>query len=89
MNVANGLILHILILSFLLLLRTNIRSKAFFGHYARYWYSVNFVICVVSKLSLRHGNHKPQRFDFLVECKLNDGTCQVHFSHTENIKIST
>ena len=24
----------------------------------------------MSELSLRHGNHKPQRFDFLIECKL-------------------
>ena len=36
---------------------------------------------VVSYLSRRHGNHKPQRFDFLYECKLNDGTCQFYFSY--------
>ena len=32
-----------------------------------------FYIWVVSELSRRHGNHKPQRFYFLIECKLNDG----------------
>ena len=30
-----------------------------------------------------------QRFDFLIECKLNDGTCQFYFSHNENIQFST
>ena len=43
----------------------------------------------VSELSRRHGNHKPQCFDFLIECKLNDGACQFYFSHNENIHFST
>ena len=40
----------------------------FFVHNGRYGYSVTFWIWVVSELSRRHGNHKPQRFDFLIEC---------------------
>ena len=34
---------------------------------------------------MRYRNHTPQRFNFLIECKLNDRTCQFHFSHYENI----
>ena len=89
MNVARGLKLHDLILSFLLLSRTNIGLKTFFVQYGRYGYSVTFWIWVVSELSRRHGNHEPKRFDFLIECKLNDGNCQFYFSHDENIKFST
>ena len=85
MNVAKGLKLHDLILSFLSLSRTNVGSKTFFFHNGRYGYSVTFWIWVVSELSQRHGNHKPQRFDFLIECKLSDWTCQFYFSHNENI----
>ena len=33
------------------------------------------------ELSQRHGNHKPQRFDFPNEYKLNDGTYQFYFSY--------
>ena len=47
--------------------------------------SVTFSISVVSDLSRRHSNHKPQRFDSLIECKLNDGNSQFHFSQ---LKIS-
>ena len=49
---------------------------------------VTFWFWVVSDLLGRHGNHKQQRFDFLIECKLNDGTFQFHCSHNENIKFS-
>ena len=42
MNVARGLKLHDLILSFLLLSRTNIGSKTFFVHNGRYGDSVTF-----------------------------------------------
>ena len=42
MNVGRGLKLHDLILSFLLLSRTNIGSKTFFVHNGRYGYSVTF-----------------------------------------------
>ena len=38
-----------------------------------------FLIRVVSEISRRYGNHKPQRFDSLIECKLKDGTCRFHF----------
>ena len=48
--------------------------------------TVTFLIRVVSDLSRRRGNHMPQRFDSLNECKLNDETCPFHFSHDENIK---
>ena len=89
MNADRGLKLHDLILSFLLLSRTNIGSETFFAHNGRYLYSVTFLIRVVSEYLRRHGNHKPQRFDFLIECKLNDGTCQFYFSHNENIQFST
>ena len=41
-NVAKGLKLNVLILSFLLFSRTNIGSKTFFVHYGRYGYSVTF-----------------------------------------------
>ena len=44
MNVVRGLNLHDLVLSFLLLSRTDIVSvrKLFFVQYGRYWYSVTF-----------------------------------------------
>ena len=42
MNVARGLKLHDLILSFILLSRTIIGSKTFFVHNGRYLYSVTF-----------------------------------------------
>ena len=61
----------------------------FFVHNGRYWYSVTFWIWAVSELSRRHVNHKPQRFDFLIECKKNDGTCQFYCSHNENIQFTT
>ena len=57
----------------------------FFVHNGRYGYSFTFWIWAVSEFSRRQGNHKPQRFDFLIECKLSDGTCQFYFSHNENI----
>ena len=43
---------------------------------------------LVSELSRRHSNHKQQRFDFLIECKLNDRTCQFYFSHMDQ-KVKT
>ena len=43
MNVARGLKLHDLILSFLLLSRTNIGSKFMFVHYGKYGYSVTLL----------------------------------------------
>ena len=60
-------------------------QKLVCAHYGGYWYTVTFWIRVVSELSRRHGNHKPQRFDFLNECQLNDGTCQFYFSYNEKI----
>ena len=42
MDVARGLKLHDLILSFFLLSRTNIGLKTFFVNYGRYGYSVAF-----------------------------------------------
>ena len=35
----------------------------------------DFLNQVASELSRRHSNHKPQCFDFLIEYKVNDGTC--------------
>ena len=88
MNVARDLKFHNLFLSFLLLSRTTSVQKLFFVHYGRYGYSVTFWIWVVSRLSRRHGNHEPQRFDFRIECKLGDGNCQFYFSHNKNIQFS-
>ena len=62
MNVAKGLKLHELILSFLLLSRTNISLKTFLVHNGRYGYSVTFWIWVVSELSRRYGNHSVSIF---------------------------
>ena len=50
-------------------------------------YSVTFWIWVFSELTRRQGNHKPQPFDFLIECKLNVGTCQLYFSLNENYNL--
>ena len=77
MKVAKSLKLHDLIfLHFCVREQTSV-EKLFCAHYVRYWYTVTFWSRIVSELSRRHDNHYPQRFDYLVECKLNDGTCQI------------
>ena len=46
---------------------------------------VGNLIWVVTELSRRHGNHKPQRFDFLIECKLNYESLEGPLLKKENI----
>ena len=45
-------------------------------------------VLILGKLFERHlGNHKPLRFDFLIECESPDWTCQnffIFFLHNEN-----
>ena len=90
MNVARVLKLHDLILSFLWLSRTNIGSKTFFRSLWKVWVLCYFLnLSCLGFIATSRPNHKPQRFDFLIECKLNDGTCQFYFSHNENIQFST
>ena len=65
--------LYDLILSFLVLSRTNFASKTFL----RSLWKV-LILCDFLNLGC-FSNHKPQCFDFLIECKLNEGTCHFFF----------
>ena len=70
-------------------MQTSVR-KLFFVHLWKV-----LVLCVFFEFELSQNYRdvtaiiKPQRFDFLIECKLNEGTCQFHFSHNENIQFLT
>ena len=44
---------------------------------------------VVSEFLRRLGNHKPQRFEVLIECESIDGTCQLCFPQNANVRSLT
>ena len=64
-------------MSALLLSKTDIGLKHFFAHNVRYGNSVTFRIWVALELLQYLDNHEPQRFDFCIEYKATDRTCQV------------
>ena len=88
MNAARGLKLHDLIFVFPFAFKNKHLLENFFSFIME---GKGTLLLFEFELSqnYRHGNHKPQSFDFLIECKLNDGTCQFYFSHNENIQFST
>ena len=85
MNVARGLKHHDLILSFLLLSKTDIGSKTFLRSLCKVLILCDFLNlgCLRIIATSWQPPEMPslQPFDFLIECKLNDRTFQFCFSN--------
>ena len=75
-----------LIMSFLLLSKTDIGLKLFFAHNVRYGNSVTFRIRMALEYLQYLDNHEPQRFDFCIECTPTDRNCQL-YHHQVKIMI--
>ena len=74
-------------MSSLLLSKTDIGLKLFFfAHNVRYGNSVTFRIWVALENLQYLDNHEPQRFDFCIECRPTDRTCQL-YHHQVKIMI--
>ena len=65
-------------MSSLLLSKTDIGLKLFFAHNVRYGNSVTFRIWLALESLQYLDNHKPQRFDFCIECTPTNRTCQLY-----------
>ena len=68
-----------LILSLLLLMKIHSGFKPFFAHNVTFCKSVIFKFWATLEFSRRHGNLKPKRFDFYIQCKPVDRTCPFHY----------
>ena len=65
-------------MSSVLLSKTDIGLKLFFAHNVRYGNSVTFRIWVALESLQYLDNHKPQRFEFCIECTPTYRTCQLY-----------
>ena len=74
MNVDRNINVPDLILSTILLSKTNIGLKRFFAKKAQFLNFVTLKMGVALHFSLQLANHKSQRSDFGVVCKANNGT---------------
>ena len=74
-------------MSSLFLSKTDIGLKLFFAHNVRYGNSVTFRIGVAFDSLQYLDNHEPQCFDFCIECKPNDRTCQLYHHQVKIIII--
>ena len=70
-------------MSSLLLSKTDIGLKHFFTHNVRYGNSVTFRILVALEFLQYLDNHEPQRFDFCIECRSTDRTCQLYYQQVK------
>ena len=76
-----------LIMSFLLLSKTDIGSKLFFfAHNVRYGNTVTFRIWVALEFLQYLNNHEPQHFEICIECTPTDRPCQL-YHHQVKIMI--
>ena len=90
MHVASSIKLHDLVLSFLF--ENEHRFKNFLRSLCKVLVLCDFLNldCLrIIATPVSATISQPQRFDFLIECILNDGTCQFCFSHNENIEVLT
>ena len=74
MNADRNIKVSDLILSTLLLSKTDISLKRFFAKKAQFFIFVTLKMGVALHLSLQLANHKSQRSDFGAVCKANNGT---------------
>ena len=74
MNVDRNIKVPDLILSTLLLSKTDISLKRFFAKESQFLNFVNLIMGVALRLSLQPANHKSQQSDFGAVCKANNGT---------------
>ena len=66
-------------MSSLLLSKTDIGFKLFFAHNVRYGNSMTLRIGVALEYLQYLFNHESQRFDFCIECKPIERTCQLYY----------
>ena len=66
-------------MSSLLFSETEIGLKHFFYHNVRYVNFTTFKIGVALESWQYLDNHEPQRFDFCIDCKSTDRTCQLSY----------
>ena len=74
MKVDRYITLPDLILSTFLRSKTDVGLKRFFAKYVPFWNSVTLKMGVALEFSLQLANHKPQRSNFGIVCKANNGT---------------
>ena len=73
-------------MSSFLLSKTDIGLNIFFAHNVKYGNFVTFITGVALESLQNLDNHEPQRFDFCIECKPTDCTCQLYY-HQVKIMI--
>ena len=74
MNVDRNIKVPELILSTLLLSKTDIALKRFFAKKSQFFNFVTLMMGVALRFSLQLANHKSQRSDFGAVCKANNST---------------
>ena len=74
MNVDRNITVPDLILSSILLSKTDIGLKRFFAKYSQFFTFVNLIMGVALHFSMQLANHKSQRSDFGAVCKAYNGT---------------
>ena len=70
-----------------LLLKTDIGLKHFFAHNVRYGNFVTFRIRLALEYLQYLDNHEPQSFEFCIECKPTDRTCQLYYRQVKMLII--